>query len=788
MPRAMGRGFRIADDSSWWPGPACLRNIPFATMPPRRAPTIRCLALLLGLVAWTTAGSAPPAPDPGETHGPALQNPPTREEREKVRKAGLLLRERHRELLDQALLLPASPVDVEHYTLAIKVAPQPVSRVDGTVRIQARVVAAGVGLLDIDLYDALAVTSVVSGAGPALSFTHAGNQIHVTLDRVYATGELIDITVTYGGTPPQVSDPLVPFPFSFKTHGTPAVPIISSLSEPTYAPTWWPCLDRPDDKAIVDMDLTVPNGLVGVSNGVLIGTVSNPDATKTFRWRSAYPISTYLVSVAISNYTTWTDFYTPVTGGPVMPVQHWVYPELEAAARVDLNVTVPAIAWFAGLWGEYPFVSEKYGHALFPFGGAMEHQTCTSYGSGLIRGDHHYDWIVAHELAHQWWGDAVGPAEWPEIWLNEGFATYAEALWQEHLGGATAYHAYMTSLDTRPFCGTVYNPEPSCDLFGDTVYDKGAWILHMLRHVVGDSAFFTGFRNYYVAFKGSVATTGGFRATIEAASGKVLAPFFDSWVYGIGEPAYRFGWLAAATPSGYVTHVRIEQAQGGTPFTMPIDVRVTWPGGTQTFVVQDNAMGQDFALPAVPAPPTLVTFDPDVWILRTLALVTLPDADADGVPDTADNCVASANPTQADMDADGLGDACDPDLDGDGRANGSDCAPADPTAQDPPGSEVAGVGVSGGPSAVIGWTPLGGAPPTWTYDVLRGQAQRMMTDHGMNAAACLAGSQPPSSYTDGQAPPLNDAFYYLVRARNACGPGPLGAGTGGIPRPSIVCP
>jgi hypothetical protein len=756
-------------------------------MPLRRPPVPRFPVVLLGLLVWTAARAAGTMPDPGEAR-PALQTPPTREEREKVRKAGLLSQERHRALIDQALLLPASPVDVEHYTLAIKVTPPPVSRVDGTVRIQARVVSAGVASLAVDLYDALVVTSVVSGAGPALSFTHSGNQINVTLERLYATGELIDVTIAYGGTPPQVSDPIVPFPFSFKTHGTAAAPIISSLSEPTYAPTWWPCLDRPDDKAIVDMDLTIPNTLVGVSNGVLIATVSNPDATKTWRWRSVYPISTYLVSVAISNYTTWTDFYTPVTGGPVMPVQHWVYPELETAARVDLNVTVPAITYFAGLWGEYPFVAEKYGHALFPFGGGMEHQTCTSYGAGLIHGDHRYDWIVAHELAHQWWGDAVGPAEWPEVWLNEGFATYAEALWQEHLGGSAAYHSYMTSLDTRPFCGTVYNPEPGCDLFGDTVYDKGGWVLHMLRHVVGDTAFFAGFRNYYTAFKGGVATTTGFRTTMEAASGKDLAPFFSSWVYGIGDPTYRFGWLAAATPGGFVTHVRIEQAQGGTPFPMPIDIRVAWPGGTQTFAVQDNAMAQDFALPAVPAMPTSVTFDPDVWILRTLALITLPDADADGVPDTADNCVASSNPTQADLDGDGLGDACDPDLDGDGRANGSDCAPADPTAQDPPGAEVAGLGVSGGPAALVAWTPLGGAPATWSYDVIRGQSKQMMTDHGMISAACLASAQPPPSYTDSQAPPLNDAFYYLVRARNACGPGPLGSDSGGTPRPAIVCP
>jgi hypothetical protein len=214
----------------------------------------------------------------------------------------------------------------------------------------------------------------------------------------------------------------------------------------------------------------------------------------------------------------------------------------------------------------------------------------------------------------------------------------------------------------------------------------------MLRHVVGDSAFFTGFRNYYVAFKGSVATTGGFRATIEAASGKDLASFFSSWVYGSGEPTYRVGWLAAATPAGYVTHVRIEQAQGGAPF--PCRSTSGWPGrvGRRRSSCR-TAPWVRTALPAVPAMPTSVTFDPDVWILRTPALITLPDADADGVPGTpttASPMRIRSRPTWMVTD---WADACDPDLDGDGRANGSDCAPADPTAQDPPGAEVAGVDV-----------------------------------------------------------------------------------------------
>src|SRR5262249_37518576 len=206
-----------------------------------------------------------------------------------------------------------------------------------------------------------------------------------------------------GGTPPAVGYGA----FTFQTHANGTQPIVSSLSEPTYARAWWPCIDRPDDKALVSMDLNVPSGLVAVSNGLLVATLPQGDGTVTYQWRSAYPISTYLVSAAISNYSTWTETYHPVSGAPDMLVQNWVYPELLSKAQQDFSVTVPMLTFFSNLFGEYPFVAEKYGHALFPFGGGMEHQTATSYGSAQVTGNNQYDWIVAHEMAHQWWGDSV---------------------------------------------------------------------------------------------------------------------------------------------------------------------------------------------------------------------------------------------------------------------------------------------------------------------------------------------------------------------------------------------
>jgi aminopeptidase N len=758
----------------------------------------RATLVALALLVVPTAAPASPVrvPDVDPPPAPTLHAPPTQEERRRVLEAmSEAAGQRSGASIQTLTPLPPSPVDVQRYTLSLRITLPGASsgRVDGTVRIQARVAAQPIATLAVNLDDVLGVTSIARTGGGPLAYSRASDVITVVLDRTYNPGELIDFTVAYGGTPPSVNFG-GGYAFLFSTHGTAPPsqgPIVSSLSEPDFAPAWWPCLDRPDDKAIVDMDVTVPVSLIAAGNGLLIGTIFNGDGTQTYQWRSAYPISTYLVSLAVSNYVTWTDYYTPVTGGPPMPVQNFVYPELETTGRESFNVTVPMLGFYAATYGEYPFVAEKYGHALFPFGGAMEHQTCTSYGSGLLipADPHRYDWIVGHEMTHQWFGDAVGPANWPEVWLNEGFATYGEVLWYEHLGGAAARSSYVQTLDSRPFGCAVYDPlSTGCtDLFDHTVYDKGGWVLHMLRRVVGDTAFFQGLRNYYTAHQYANATTQDVRSAMEATSGQNLAGFFNRWVYQTGEPSYQFGWLAASTPAGYVVHAHMNQIQATALFDMPIDLKVSWSGGSQTFTVRDSAVGQDFALPPVAGVPTQVDFDPDLWLLKSVTTIALADSDHDGVPDGADDCATVANPAQQDLDGDGLGDACDPDIDGDGRANGADCAPLDATAQDPPAAEVAGLSVDGGGVATITWTPLSGASATWTYDLLRGGLQSLRTS-GLGAMSCFASALPAAPFNDPSIQAPTDGWYYFVRARNACGPGPLGVTSTGASRPSPSCP
>ncbi len=717
--------------------------------------------------------SIAPAPTRHATTVPLL--PPTDEERDEVFlfKSGHH-QERSKGSAPAQLMLAAADVDVESYDIAIEVIPA-LQRVEGSVRIRARVLASSLTQLELNLYDEMTVTSVLL-EGVNRPFTRGGDFLRIALPRPYVADEMLDVTVAYGGTPPVVGFGS----FTFSVHN--GHPLISSLSEPYSARAWWPCVDFPGDKAVVGMDLTVPESLTGVSNGVLQQVVPNGDGTRTFQWRSQYPISTYLVSVAISDYVSWTDWYEPLDDRPPMPVRNYVYAEHLEKAQHDLGVAVPMLEFYASLFGEYPFVEEQYGHALFSFFGGMEHQTITSFGAPLIRGDDKYQWLVAHEVAHHWWGNSVTPDTWGHVWVSEGMATYSEALWWEHRYGPEAFATYMTTLDRQPFCGPLVNP--TCGLFGRTTYKKGAWVLHMLRGILGDEDFFAGLRRFGAVNGHATADTPLLQYAMEAASLRDLSWFFDRWTLQEGEPIYNWGWSAADAGGTSRVYMRIEQGQSGTPFIMPLTVRVAAADGPHDFIVQNDRFLQNFDLPPVPGPVSAVALDPDGWVLDTTGTVSLPDGDADGVPDLQDNCVTPGNPDQADIDSDGLGDACDPDRDGDARANELDCDPADFFVQDPPG-DVAPLFVAGREFTVLTWArdPLAGERVT--YDVLTGSTAGLAG--GYASSLCLATGSGFPQRTDSRIPAPDSTFYYLVRQKNQCGAGPAGFSSAGQPHQAPIC-
>ena len=475
---------------------------------------------------------------------------------------------------------------------------------NGTVTMTAAANGTSIDEVDLDLLDNMTVSGVTMGGSP-VTFSHAGDLLTIDLDRTYLDGEVFAVTVEYSGTPNESYGA-----FGFDLYG--GNPMIWSLSEPYGARSWWPCKDIPEDKAdSLDFRITVPSDLVVASNGVLRDSTTVSGWT-TWWWHEKYPIATYLVSVAAYPYTVFSTWYH-YGAADSMEIIHHVFPGNASYVASIVAETDEMITLFAQSYGEYPFVDEKYGHAEFLWGGAMEHQTCSSMGF--------WDqYVVAHELAHQWFGDQVTCETFNHIWLNEGFAVFSEALWSEHKYGPARYRREMR--DIRYFGpGTIYVEDTSNwdDIFSvDLSYNKGAWVVHMLRHVVADDSLFYGMLQAYLSDPDlgyDAATTEEFQAHCEAYTGLDLDAFFDQWIYDEYYPIYSYDYEYEPAPGGYDITLQVDQIQTHRLFQMPIDMLIEHAGGDTTLVVRDSLESQTFVL-NVPFEPTEVKLDQLSWILK----------------------------------------------------------------------------------------------------------------------------------------------------------------------------
>jgi len=398
-------------------------------------------------------------------------------------------------------------------------------------------------------------------------------------------------------------------------------PVVYTLSEPNYAPCWIPCKDITTDKFTPEMFITVPEKLTAASNGLLVDVDSSSKGLKTFHWKSSYPIATYLVSLAIGKFDFRRESYTSLDSSKTMPVVYYTFPQYTEKSKIDWENTVKMIKYFSSVFGEYPFINEKYGMAMFGWtSGAMEHQTLTSMGYTLVNGSKNYESIVAHELAHQWFGDAITPETWKDVWLNEGFATYSEVLWEEYHLGKESLARNMRENDFGYFSGTVYNPEGF--IFGSTVYQKGGWCLHMLRGITGDSVFFKILSTYYERYKFKNANTQQFKSVCEEISGTDLTYFFDEWIFkGEGRPKYEYSWKADIFDEPgevYLLRINVGQTQDGIDvYKMPVRFTVKTEKGEEQFQFFNISRNQQFEQP-VKGKPVEIWFDKEGWILKSV--------------------------------------------------------------------------------------------------------------------------------------------------------------------------
>lgn len=487
----------------------------------------------------------------------------------------------------------------------------------GSVYMYADALVDGFNAVELNFFDnPLMYVDSAKSKGSNCSLSWNSNIIRVVLKNTYDINEPFDLTVYYHGHP--LEGGLQSFDWGY--HGTPSVPIMCTLSEPYFAQAWWPCKDLPKDKAdSADINITVRSDLYATSNGLLRGIVDN-GSTKTYKWHEKYPITTYLISIAATNYTSFSNWYHPIAGDS-MQVLYYVYPEKLSNAQALWPITPSMIQFFANTFGEYPFVEEKYGMSHFTWGGAMEHQTNTSVSSTWYS-----EWVVVHELAHQWWGDYITVNNWHQIWLNEGFASYCEALWAEYTRGESTYHTYMAGMKYTGG-GTIFVEDTTDEwnIFSSIVYDKGAWVLHMLRHVVGDDDLFDILRTYYAdpRFAHNWADTDGFKEICETVSGMDLDYFFNQWIYGTYYPQYRYSYITEPVGDGkYDVFIHIDQIQTTNPihFTMPVDLKITTSTKDTTVVMFNDSIHKDIRV-RVPSAVTGVALDPQEWILRSASTV-----------------------------------------------------------------------------------------------------------------------------------------------------------------------
>jgi len=421
--------------------------------------------------------------------------------------------------------------DVDHYTLDLIVDP-----VDGSLQGEVTIEAAATATLSAFNLDFIGLTiQSVTVDGTAAPFFRDGGELVIVPAELLPAGEAFTTTVAYGGIPEPWLFPSESFSFGWM-HTADGVYVVA---EPDAARTWFPCNDHPSDKATYTFRITVPDPYVVAASGSLVDTIpalntAADDPASTYVWEMPYPMATYLATIVVAEMER-----VPRPGPPGVIIRDYLPTWVDPSDVAEFALSGEMIEYLETVFGPYPF--DAYGHALVAdLPAALENQSLTVFGDAWIGSDI-LEYVVLHELAHQWFGDSISPATWQDIWLNEGFATYAEWLWIERnfgraemLGYAEGVYWDVTAIDHPP----PGNPG-AFDLFNyESVYLRGALTLHALRAAVGDDAFFEIIRSYYDTFAYGNASTDDFISVAESVSARDLEDFFFAWLYDPTMPPF----------------------------------------------------------------------------------------------------------------------------------------------------------------------------------------------------------------------------------------------------------
>lgn len=514
--------------------------------------------------------------------------------------------------------------DVTHVKFDIALDNQSVD-ISGNVTTTAKVLEPNFAVYAFELNQLLTIDSVIIN-GQNVRFYHNSNLAEALCPEPYQPGQYFTAQVFYHGTPEEGNVA----PFKSGMNHAPATPwntrVTYTLSQPYNAKDWWPCKQSLKDKIdSVDIWITVPDSLKAGSNGVLQRITTLPGNKARYEWRTHYPVAYYLISVAVGAYQEYT-INTVLPDGLVVPIQNYIYDRPGAVENFRRGIDSCAIMmnYFSELFGRYPFYKEKYGHSLAPLFGGMEHQTMTTQ-------QHFGTRLTAHELAHQWFGNAVTCAGWQDIWMNEGFASYSEYLWAEKYWGVSGAYNFMQSIhrlylnDTNA-TGSIYiapaDTQNAYVVFNNSLtYNKASAVLHTLRYAIdNDEVFFRILKTLVQRFNMGNAGTTDFKQLVAEITGRNWDSFFDQWIYGRGYPKYTAVWNQAGENVWIDFSQQASQAAHTPFFNLPVEIALSSAQG-DTVIKFENVTPKQSLHIKTSRKITGLTIDPRNMILNTDAVI-----------------------------------------------------------------------------------------------------------------------------------------------------------------------
>jgi aminopeptidase N len=492
-----------------------------------------------------------------------------------------------------------------------------------------------VSVIDLDFGD-LAVDSVTVD-GTATPFSRAPGLLNVNLAKPLSRDARALVVVEYHGLP---KDGLV---LSKDKAGKPAA---IGDNWPDRVHQWIPCLDHPSAKATVAFTVTVPARNLVVANGKLDRVENSSPANRTWTYTEASPIPPYCMIVAVGEFAQIN-----MADAPIAPLSYYVPPPDKIYAVHGFAAANPSLKFFSETIAPYPYEKLALIIGATRFGG-MENSSAIVFPNRLLDANVPESIsnvfnvrvglveVVAHEIAHQWFGDSVTESTWADLWLSEGFATYFAGLMVQRYEGEPRFQDYMQQAADTYFSYEKKKLSPIHDtetedlfkLLNANNYQKGAWVLHMLRAELGDEVFFRGIRTYYEAHRGALASTEDLRAAFEKASGRNLKEFFASWVYGVGHPRYELLWNWNGKSKQLRLVLNQTQSEGAFPNAVPVEIL---NGNSKRRIVikpESKHTVQDIKLDAAPSSlivdPENVVLDESRVIRKVVALVMVVDHNA----------------------------------------------------------------------------------------------------------------------------------------------------------------